>query len=304
MSESSEYFEIEYLRDIKAKGRGSKKEILVEIKWQNYTDEKNTWEPLENLTLPCAFELLEQLKTYVTSKKKIELAGEALYLLKKRYKEEEEDIKKDMLPELDKKNTEHEANQSINNGLNEKGKVDSADEANTLVGNKGKGDFVIKRKILESSSGILPPRPDVDNQVPKQIPSSRHDEVKKPVQNERPVHSTPPKVVNERGARSQSKPTNSKRSKSKDTKPFFQSLVTKYDDIVVEENTLAVIKLTVDGLGNVTSKETVKVDCEIGKTGTTKELMDLITNKLVIANRVIKDFQEKTRKHNEKLKTK
>ncbi len=67
-------FEVEKILDIKCENQ----KMSVLVKWEGFSDEENTWEPIQNLGRDCAIKLLNQLKLILRDQRKHAMAETAI----------------------------------------------------------------------------------------------------------------------------------------------------------------------------------------------------------------------------------
>lgn len=75
----SEIFEVEKLLDIKCE----QSKVYVYVKWEDYSEEENTWEPIQNLGKWCAVKLLNELKLKIDNPRKIAMIDASINHLNK-----------------------------------------------------------------------------------------------------------------------------------------------------------------------------------------------------------------------------
>lgn len=316
MSESSEYFEIENLRDIKVKGRGAKRQIMVEIKWENYPETNNTWEPLENVTLAFAPELLADLKKAKDMKKKQSLIDEAIELIKVRRKEQAMD--RDGELDHEKENPENEVNRSITPELNKDKesathsptkKSDRRKDNKSVDDRRSTNEGVIlnrgvKRKIRTSSTDIMNNKTAIGSKPNYHIPQNKINKNQKSISSVTNNKQAATTSVGERVTTKIDRTPDPKDSSLFGYKHDAPLYTTKYTDVEITEGKLYTVKLTVDSNGNIMGKRVVEVENEFNSSENLGDLFSLIVSGMLNADQVIKGFQDNVRKHNEKCKAK
>ena len=291
MSESSsEYFTIEFLKDIKTKGRGANRKILVYVKWENYSASYNTWEPLNNLTLPCAIDLLEELRLVIIDAKKIKLVQEALEFMKKEQEEEEEEIKKE---------SQEEIATDINNNPGT-----SIDRKSKSLENKPKSSTI--PEIFDNMRSIHVETNCLGNRTANNNTKSPAINLK---MGQRQSSSKTNVNKNLNNATNYIKlPLYKPESHQKSSKGKLQDKSKKklhdilYQDIMIGDDNIKVVKATLNAEKEILSKKIILLKSEIEITQNPKELMQLMFDKLLSADAIIKSFQSKIKQHNAKFR--
>lgn len=298
MTESSEYFEIEAFRDI-LKRKQKVDNIFVYVKWQDFPENSNTWEPLCNLPVKESIEMLIELKKIRTMQSKNKLIDEAIRKLQHMHYERIHNvgIKNDHLQSSPEKSIKLicitsvvKKENIVNKRKNDENLTDLHIKECQVVSNIE--HFNTQQNINDNDSKVNihalmdPPAGTI---MPRNIESS---------QQLIPLNILP------KGIELQLTPsfTFIKQDTSLQPNRLLSSnsdTSIKYVDIAMAAGQLRVTKLVIDNQGKVLEVLRPYVTDEVKTTTNSEELLKLLTNKLLSAENTIKEIQMKLKEHNE-----